>query len=145
MNAVTVALGIVTAGVVGFLLARKPRSHPSLQPRGVSDSSLFRTLPGSGGFCRGEVLKKRMKGRAFHWKRVGGCHPAPGSRFEIRLKDQSLSSPLIPSVPSGVDDIRADVKPDEPAGRVYRYSLFQVLADSSERELEDPELEIGHI
>ena len=145
MNAVTVALGIVAAGVIGYLVTKKTRSHPTLQPGGARDASLFRTLPGTGGFCQGEVLKKRMKGRGFHWKRVGGCNPAPGSRFEIRLKDQSLSSPLIPAVPSGVDNISADVKPGEPAGNVYAYSLFQVLADNSERELEDPELEIGHI
>lgn len=145
MNAAVTALGIVVAGVIGFLLG-KGSKHPSVRPvGGASDASLFRTLPGSDGFCSGKVLKKRMKGRMFHWHRVGGCHPEPGSRFEIRLKDRTLTSPLIPAVPSGVDDIWADVDPDEPEGNVYEYSLWQVLADNRERELHDPELEIGHI
>jgi LPXTG-motif cell wall-anchored protein len=144
MNGALTALGIVAAGVIGFLLGRK-RKHPHIRTGGASDASLFRTLRGTDGFCTGEVLKKRMKGRRFHWKRVGGCQPEAGSRFEIRLKDPTMPNPLIPSVPFGVDDIWADVDPDEPEGTVYPYGLFQVLADGRERELEDPELEIGHI
>lgn len=145
MNGVLVALGVIVAGVIGFLLAKKSGQHPSLVGGGVSDSSLFRTVGGSGGFCDGKVVKERMKGRRFEWVRVGGCVPAPGSRFEIRLKNTAIESPLVPAVPSGVDRINAGVRSSEPAGTVYKYSLYQVLANGSERELDDPELEIGQI
>jgi hypothetical protein len=145
MNGVFAALGLIVGGVIGFLLGQKSRQHPALQPGGVSDSSLFRTVAGTGGFCEGKVVKRRMKGRSFRWIRVGGCSPAPGSRFEIRLKNAAIASPLIPAVPFGVDDIWADVHGSEPPGTVYEYSLYQVLANGSERELDDPELEIGQI
>lgn len=145
MNGVIGILGLIAAGVVGFLLGKKSGQRPSLGGGGGGNSSLFRTLQGTDGFCKGEVLKKRMKGRSFHWHRVGGCRPDPGSRFEIRLKHHTHPSPLIPPVPSGVDHIRAEVNHSEPDGRVYEYGLWQVLADGRERELEDPELEIGHI
>jgi hypothetical protein len=145
MNGLFAALGVIAGGVIGFLLGKKSGTHPSLLGGGVSDSSLFRTVAGTGGFCEGRVVKYRMTGRHFEWKRVGGCSPAPGSRFEIRLKNSAIASPLIPATPAGVDLIRAGVRDSERPGTVYEYSLYQVLANGSERELDDPELEIGQI
>ena len=103
-------------------------------------STLFVTSHGSDGFVSARV-QRRMKGDAFFWKR-SGIRPAVGSRFEIRPK--TGSSLLNPSTPSGVDEIRATAnRSAAPQGSVYTYSLWQVLADGRERELHDPELEIG--
>ena len=141
MNAVLGALGVFVAGLIGFLIGKK--SSMELPRSGGPNEARFVTRPGTGGFCAGLVLD-RPKARRFRWIRVGGgCTPAPGSRFEIRIKHEA--SPLVPDIPSGVDEIVAGVKPGIPTGKVYEYSLWQVLADGRERELHDPELEIGHI
>ncbi|HXG89825.1 MAG TPA: hypothetical protein VNJ02_15960 [Vicinamibacterales bacterium] len=139
-------LGVLAAGFFGFVLGRR-KDDPSAAD--VADASFFLTTPGSGNddFCAGKILKKRLKGRVFHWARKGmGCEPASGSRFEIRLKPTvpPRPNPLIPPVPSGVNHILADVQPWASAGVVYYYSLYQVLADGTEKQLHDPELEIGN-
>lgn len=144
MNRALVLIGIGASALIGFLLGKKGLPlPPGLIPGDVADATLFRADQGSDGFCQAEVLKKRMRGRAFHWHRVGSCRPAPGGYFEIRVKNRT--SPLIPANPQGVNDIWADVHDWAEPGDVYYYSLWQVLADGRERELEDPELEIGQI
>jgi len=106
----------------------------------MQGSTLFVTSHGSNGFVNARV-KERMKGASFVWTRAG-LPPADGSRFEIRPK--SGSSVLDPPIPAGVDEIRAIANGSvAPAGTVYTYSLWQVLVDGRERELNDPELEIG--
>jgi hypothetical protein len=107
-----------------------------------ADATNFQTNRGDDGFVVAEILKKRMKGRTFNWNRVG-VRPEPGSHFEIRAK--SGASILVPPTPRGVDDISAAVESGVRTGTIYRYSLWQVLADGRERELEDPELEVGEI
>lgn len=130
---------VAVAGVAGYAsgnyIARQSRLAGT-------DSSLFVTTPGDDGFCRGRVKKTRMRGRAFLWQRQGmGCRPSAGDRFEIRVKSgQAL---LEPPVPSGVDRIYAEVRPDVAPGTVVAYGLWMVKADGAARELEDPELEIG--
>jgi hypothetical protein len=144
MNPVLGALGVIIGGLVGFLMGKKGHPHDAEFGRaGGPHEARFVTRRGTDGFCAGLVLD-RMKARNFRWVRVGGgCTPAPGSRFEIRIKH--VASPLIPEIPSGIDEIIAGVRAGEPPGGVYQYSLWQVLADGRERELHDPELEIGHI
>lgn len=105
----------------------------------MEGSTLFVTSHGSGGFVAGRV-QRRMKGKSFVWKR-SGLAPAEGSRFEIRPK--TGLSLLDPATPTGVDEIRATAVSSAQQGAVYTYSLWQVLADGRERELHDPELEIG--
>jgi hypothetical protein len=106
----------------------------------MEGSTLFVTSHGSDGFVAARI-QRRMKGDSFVWQR-SGLHPAEGSRFEIRPK--SGSSLLAPSTPTGVDEIRATANRSVAhQGAVYTYSLWQVLADGRERELHDPELEIG--
>lgn len=105
-----------------------------------ADDSLFQCDPGTGGFVDARVRKERMKGNTFHWRRVGVA-PASGSHFEIRPKGGS--SVLVPEVPRGTDDIFADANGTVVVGTIYRYSLWQVLADGTEKELHDPELEIA--
>ena len=130
-------IGFGLSAVIGYLLGKKGLdSH-----HGNADATLFTTQPGDHGFCKGKVLKFRMKGRAFHWRRVGQCRPSSGGYFEIRMK-QGVS-PLIPARPQGVNDIYADVHAWAKPFDVYEYSLWQVMADGRERELHDPELEIG--
>jgi hypothetical protein len=142
MNGFVAGLTAAAAGFLAYLLiSRKTHIRQS-----ASDFSLFVTRPGSDGFCSGNVRKFRMRGRSFKWERRGeGCEPAPGSRFEIRLKGSHEPHPLVPAIPSGTNVITASVAPGIPPGSVYRYGLHQVLADGSSRQLEDPELEIGHI
>jgi hypothetical protein len=143
MNA-KAALGFIAGGVIGFLFLRL-RDWPGSDPvASASNATLFRTSPGLDAFSNARILKKRMKGRSFRWTRVGPP-PAAGSRFEIRLKDAALRSPLIPAIPAGVENIRADVHREEKPGTVYEYGLYQVLANGDERCLHDPELEIGQI
>jgi hypothetical protein len=106
----------------------------------MQSSSLFVTSHGSDGFVAARV-QRRMRGDSFLWKR-SGLAPAAGSRFEIRPK--TGSSLLDPSIPSGVDEIHATAnRSSAQHGAVYTYSLWQVLPDGRERELHDPELEIG--
>ena len=106
----------------------------------MQDSTRFVTNPGSGGFVSARV-QRRMRGDSFVWTR-SGIAPAAGSRFEIRPKEGA--SPLDPSTPAGVDELRASANRSATrSGTVYTYSLWQVLADGRERELHDPELEIG--
>jgi hypothetical protein len=117
-------------------------SHGS-KPHGA-DATFFSTRPGSDGFCDAKVLKFRMKGREFHWARVGGCKPAGGGYFEIRVKGGK--SLLVPPTPKGVNDIYCEVDPSVPEGTVIEYSLYQVRLEGGkpiEKELHDPELEIG--
>ena len=53
------------------------------KPHGA-DATFFTSHAGSDGFCDAKVLKFRMKGRAFHWARVGELpDPAVTSYFEI--------------------------------------------------------------
>jgi hypothetical protein len=106
----------------------------------MEGSTLFVTSHGSDGFVAARV-QRRMKGNSFVWKR-SGIPPAEGSRFEIRPKFGF--SLLDPSTPNGVHEIRATAnRSSAQQGAVYTYSLWQVLADGRERELHDPELEIG--
>jgi hypothetical protein len=110
-----------------------------------ADATFFNTMPGDDDFCRAKVLKFRMKGREFHWARVGGCRPSSGGYFEIRVKPGSEFG-LIPERPRGVHDIFAEVDDSVPNGTIIKYSLFEVIfvdGKPKERELEDPELEIG--
>jgi hypothetical protein len=139
MNDTIAILGIVAAALVGFLLGKK--AGGDRDRAGNADATFFQTTPGSGGFVQGRVLN-RMKGRTFHWNRVG-TKPAAGSRFEIRAKSGTL--PLVPPIPSGTDSIFADANDSAVPGTVYKYSLWQVLANGSEKELHDPELEIGQV
>ena len=129
-------VGIVAAAVVGFIAGLKKSGRV-----GNADATFFQTNPGSGGFVAARILKRKMKGRTFHWNRVGTI-PAAGSHFEIRPKPGQPKI-LNPPIPSGVNDLYADVPPSVPGGTKYQYSLWQVLADNSEKELDDPELEIG--
>jgi hypothetical protein len=113
------------------------------KPHGA-DATFFTSHPGSDGFCDAKVLKFRMKGRAFHWARVGSCKPSGDDYFEIRVKEGE--SPLIPPTPKGVNNIYCEVDPKVPDGTLIQYSLYQVRVDGGERiekELHDPELEIG--
>jgi hypothetical protein len=110
-----------------------------------ADATFFNTRPGDDEFCKAKVLKFRMKGREFHWARVGMCRPPTGGYFEIRVKPGSQYG-LRPERPHGVHDIFAEVDDSVPDGTIIKYSLFEVIVDngkSRERELEDPELEIG--
>jgi hypothetical protein len=110
-----------------------------------ADATFFNTSPGDNGFCRAKVLKFRMKGREFHWAQVGGCRATGGGFFEIRVKPGSEFG-LIPERPRGVHDIFAEVDDSVPDGTIIKYSLFQVIFEDGkpkEKELEDPELEIG--
>jgi hypothetical protein len=120
----------------------KSKAAPDLGVRGA-DATFFTTTYGTGNFCRGEVHKQRMKGRTFHWMQHGPCKPA-GAHFEIRPKP-GQTSPLNPGIPKGVEHMWADVPASVPAGTIYRYSLWQVLANGQEQELDDPELEIGQV
>jgi hypothetical protein len=106
----------------------------------MQGSTLFVTSHGSDGFVKARV-QRRMNGDSFVWTR-SGMRPAEGSRFEIRPKfGPSL---LDPSTPNGVDEICATANRSAAhQGAIYTYSLWQVLADGRERELHDPELEIG--
>jgi hypothetical protein len=130
-------VGIAVAAVLGFLLGQ--RRKPRLMEQ--RNASFFTTTPGSGGFCRGRVVERKMRGADFRWVRHGSCRPAEGGRFEIRPK-RGYKSPLIPPVPYGVDEIVARADPDVPNGTKYEYGLFQVLPDGHEQEIDDPELEI---
>jgi len=110
-----------------------------------ADATFFNTTPGDDEFCRAKVLKFRMKGREFHWARVGMCRPSSGGFFEIRVKSDSPFR-LIPERPQGVHDIFAEVDDSVPDGTIIKYSLFEVIfvnGQPKEKELEDPELEIG--
>ena len=138
------ALGFLVGGLVGLVIGQRQRGSDGGPASGASNSSWFRTSVGTDGFSRARILKPRMIGRSFQWKRMGDA-PAAGSRFEIRLKDRAIDSPLIPAIPAGTDEIRAGVRRDEKPGTVYEYGLYQVLADGRERCLHDPELEIGQI
>ena len=69
------------------------------KPHGA-DATFFTSHPGSDGFCEAKVLKFRMRGRVFHWARVGNCKPSGGSYFEIRVKAKDGRSPLIPPAPA---------------------------------------------
>jgi hypothetical protein len=138
MNIVVAILGFIGAGLVGFSFGRRQDVKPA-----SADSTFFTTTPGGAdGFCRARVLN-RMKGRSFNWLRHGACVPAGTGYFEIRVK--SGDSPLLPPRPRGVDHIRADVASWARPGDVVFYSLWQVLDDGQEKELHDPELEIGQI
>jgi len=132
-------LGIIGGGIVGFFTGK---SFGSAGTFGGADASFFQTKPGSGGFVEGEVLKKKMKGKTFHWNRVG-TPPAPGSWFEIRPK--SGASILEPAIPSGLNNVYADVKAGTSNGTVYLYELWQVLANGDERRLEDPEITVSEM
>ncbi len=107
----------------------------------MNDSTRFVTTPGADGFVAAQI-QKRMKGNSFVWTR-SGIPPAAGSRFEIRPKPLSAVSLLNPPIPTGVDEIHAQVnRSAAQQGAVYTYSLWQVLADGREREIHDPELQI---
>lgn len=140
MDKTLAILGIIAAGVIGFFIGKS--SHGVSTSDGA-DFTLFKTTPGSDGFVQGEVLKKKMKGKTFHWKRVG-TRPAAGSWFEIRPKG-GRPSILDPEIPSGMDDIYADVKPGTPNGTSYYYDLWQVLETGGERQLEDPEIVVSEM
>jgi hypothetical protein len=79
----------------------------------------------------------------FHWNRVG-TPPEPGSWFEIRPK-RGYSSILEPAIPSGANDMWADVKRGTSNGTSYYYELWQVLATREERRLEDPEIIVSEM
>jgi hypothetical protein len=139
MDMTLVILAIIGAGIVGFFIGK---SFGAPRMFGGADATFFLTKPGSGGFVQGEVLKKKMRGRTFHWNRVGTT-PAPGSRFEIRPKsDHSI---LEPAIPFGVNDIYAEVQPGTRNGRVYHYELWQVLDSGDARRLEDPEIIVSEM
>jgi hypothetical protein len=140
MDTTLAILGIIGGGIVGFFTGK---NFGGAAPFSGADASFFQTKPGSGGFVQGEVLKKKMKGKTFHWNRVGTI-PAGGSRFEIRPKSGG-SSILEPDIPSGVNDMSADVKPGTSNGTVYRYELWQVLATGEARMLEDPEITVSEM
>ena len=139
-------LGMLSAGVVGFVLAKRGgvRDVHPLAER--PNASFFDTKPGSEGFCDGKIKERKMKGHSFRWVRNDkGCSVPTGSTFEIRIKPNQGDSPLIPPIPSHRDDIHAEVNWDvvRASGRSrWEYSLFQVLPDGREKELDDPELEI---
>jgi hypothetical protein len=140
MNRALVLIGVGLSALIGFLLVRRT---PALGP-GHAVDVIFRSHPGTGdGFCKVTVQAGRPRGRAFHWKPVGPCRPEPGGYFQIRVKNRP--SPLIPERPRGNPSIFAEVQHWAVPGDVYRYSFWQVLADGRERELVDPELEIGQI
>jgi hypothetical protein len=108
-----------------------------------ADATFFTSNAGRDGFCDAKVLKFRMKGRVFHWARVGSCKPSGDGYFEIRVKHGQ--SPLIPPAPNGINHIFCEVDPAVPDGTVIQYSLYQVRFEDgkrSEKELHDPELEI---
>ena len=114
--------------------------------RGAKQTRRFSTPApgGSDGFCKAKVLKERMKGREFHWSRVGMCRPTGGGYFEIRVKGEK--SVLVPETPRGVHDIYAEVDDSVPDGTIIKYSLYQVIFEdgvAKEKMLHDPELEIG--
>ena len=132
-------LGIIGAGIVGFVAGRFSSGASTFSG---ADASFFQTKPGSDGFVQGEVLKKKMKGKTFHWNRVG-TKPAEGSRFEIRPK--AGISILDPDIPSGANAMYADVKPGIANGTEYRYELWQVLANGEARRLEDPEIIVSEM
>ena len=110
-----------------------------------ADATFFSTRPGgSDGFCEAKVLKSRMKGREFHWSRVGMCRPTGGGYFEIRVEGEK--SVLVPEAPRGVHDIYAEVDDSVPDGTIIKYSLYQVVFEggvAKEKMLHHPELEIG--
>ena len=118
-------------------ILKKPHEHKA-------DATFFTTQI-DDDFCRGKVLKFRMKGREFHWARVGGCRATNGGFFEIRVKPGSKYQ-LVPPTPKGVNDIYCEVDDSVPDGAVISYSLWQVIfvdGVAKEKELDDPELEIG--
>ena len=139
MNTTLAILGIIGGAIVGFVTGK---GFGGATRFGGADAAFFQTRPGSDGFVQGEVLNKKMKGNAFHWNRVG-INPASGSWFEIRPK--SGSSILDPAIPSGVNNIYADVIPGTPNDTVYLYELWQVLANGNERRLEDPEITVSEM
>src|SRR5690348_4736325 len=119
-------------------ILKKPHEHKA-------DATFFTTQPGDNGFCRGKILKFRMKGREFHWARTGGCRATNGGYFEIRVKP-GTDYRLVPETPRGVHDIYCEVDDSVPDGAVIKYSLWQVIFEdgkAKEKELDDPELEIG--
>ena len=140
MDRTLAILGIIGAGIIGFIAGKKFGGAYTFSG---ADATFFLTTPGSDGFVQGEVLKKKMKGKTFHWNRVG-TRPAPGSRFEIRPKGGGISI-LDPEIPSGENDMYAEVKPGTPNGTLYCYELWQVLATREERLLEDPEIIVSEM
>ena len=140
MDKTLATLGIIGAGIIGFFVGK---SYHGVSTFGGADATFFRTTPGSDGFVQGEVLKKKMKGKTFHWNRVGTM-PAPGSRFEIRPKGDRISI-LDPDIPSGTNDMYAEVKPGTSNGTSYCYELWQVLETAEERRLEDPEIVVSEM
>ena len=128
---------IAAAAIVAFLIGRA--SPPTAAPVWV-DGSFIISTPGSDGFCNARVARP-MKGRAFVWVRRGACEPPAGSYFELRPKSGN-TSPLDPERPRGVHIIVASA-PSAAEGSKYYYELWQVLANGTERMLEDPEIEIG--
>jgi hypothetical protein len=138
MNDAIAIIGIVGSAIVGFFAGKKTGGDRVSN----ADATFFQTRPGSDGFVEARVLKERMKGRTFHWNRVG-TKPAAGSRFEIRGKSGPL--PLVPPIPKGTDSIFADADDSAVPGTVYHYALWQVLADNREKKLHDPELEMGQV
>jgi hypothetical protein len=141
MGGAQALLAVVASALAGFILGKQKGVH--VAERGAGDATFFTATPGAGGFCKAKVLNNRMKGRRFRWVRHGSCRPSAG-RFEIRPK-AGYESPLVPPIPGGVDEIEADVRAGVPAGTIYRYSLWEVHDGGQERELDDPELEIGQI
>ncbi len=124
--------------IISLFKGPKGAAPPSHQRR---DDTTFQCNPGSGGFVDARILKNRLKGNIFEWRRVG-VPPADGSRFEIRPK-KGMSSLLEPAIPQGRDLIMADANGLARPGDIYKYSLWQVLSDGSEKELHDPEIEIA--
>jgi hypothetical protein len=140
MDKTLAIFGIIVGGIVGFLAGKSFGGRRTL--RGV-DIALVLTKKGTDGFVEGEVLNKKMKGKAFHWVIVG-FSPAPGSRFEIRPKRDHRSI-LDPEIPFGVDHIAAEAKAGTPNGTRYYYELWQVLANGDARMLEDPEITVSEM
>jgi hypothetical protein len=130
----------IKAAIISLFKGPAPKgAAPPSHPR--RDETEFICTPGTDGFVNARIQKK-MRGNIFEWRRIG-IQPEAGCRFEIRPKLAGGRSPLHPTNPAGVDVFSADVNWDVAKdGERYQYSLWQVLADRRERELEDPEIEI---